>query len=30
MENEGVYDMESLLDETTISKIGTTYYVDVQ
>ena len=30
MENEGTYDMESLLDETTISKIGRTYYVDVQ
>ena len=27
---EGTYDMESLLDETTISKIGRTYYVDVQ
>jgi len=30
MENQGGYVMEDLLDEMTISKIGRTYYVDIE
>jgi len=30
MENEGRYDMEYLLEEMTISRIGRTYYVDIE
>ena len=30
MENEGGYVMEDLLQEMTISRIGRTYYVDIE